>query len=548
MASDRFGGTVVPLHKPLSNGPMIQAPGGAGTMPDNPVDAGSPEAPQSLDLLREMQQNPERFQHAEGATDPRTGSPIGAAALKGGGTAAGLAAVGRGISMIPHPAAKAVGGALSAAPVVQTALGALGGAAGEAVREAGTPGELATELPALAAEVGPSFAPMAARRLYHSLIGLPSEIAQQLKPIADRWGLKLDSQQIRADAQGTSTAGKNPATRIANQRVANFKVTEQTGSPTSELTPQWWSERDQYFKQAYGQIYSPQNAFTMPPQTMDAVLGQLVEQVERGPAAATPAVKSAINALFGKSNSVLPSVEQMLAGGSTRQQVVQALGSQAHPHGIVVAGDTLGALRSDLSHLAATATEGRARHAGREVISEIDRTIQSSNPQVGQLLAEVNPQYRSFATLRDLKQEGGVTEGFVSLERLGRMLNSYDPVYFARPPQQLHPLAEAGILGETFGLRSFAENAQKEAELGKGIKAVAKAVGAKLPGGVGAGLGYLAGGAPGGAVGYGAGKALDAARRGKPGQLLQMSVADRMRQPGGVPWGASLGAAAAGVE
>jgi hypothetical protein len=471
---------------------------------------------------------------------------IGEAAAAGGALGAGVSAAGRGVSTLPNPLAKVVGGAMQAGGPVSAALGgAAGGAAGETVRQTGqnTLGPM-TEPAAIAAGVAtPYGVQKAGRSLFHTLLGVPSEMGETLAPIARKQGFVLEPAQVRAD-RGISTPGRTPEVALHNQQVANRMVTERAGAPSGTVDQAWLKATEDRLGQEFARIYSPQNTFTIPAAETDALLTDLVREMTVGSSASVTAAKGALYGILGHQDYNV--VDNILKSGGNLQDVLQSLGGR----NIALQGDVLGRVRTDLARVVRSAADPTDRHVAGEIIGTIDRSVQTTNPTVAAQLAYVRPQYRAWATLMGLQARGGINEGNVSLEMLGDMLRRRDPTYHANAPAALHPLAEAGILGETFGLRNISQASQAEApikELTGLAKAALKMTGTKIPaGGLGAAAGFGLGGPAGAAAGGLTGIALDAARRGKLGQLMQLQGAAPMRNGAKWPLPAQAGAVGAG--
>jgi len=424
---------------------------------------------------------------------------------KSAAISAGISGLGKALEYVPERRVKAVGKFLSAAPV-ETAIGsAAGGMTGEYLKEKGLPfpiqvgGELlASALPTAGRYLG--------RKAYESVLGTPSEMAEQLLPKTKELGISVDPKQMRAEGERrVSYAGATPEIAFENQRAVNRAASKATGLEADNITPAFIGQRMDEVGSTIGMIIKGPKG---KPKEYGINAGPLEEILRRELDVSNPAY------------------------AYTSKLIADNLLDKAYA-GTKVSGEVLQRLRSELGKVIRTSTDKTDAWVAGEMIEALDGMIATQLPKAEQLaLEKLRPQYRSAVTLDLLAKRGGVDNGYVSAERLGKLLRSKDYKY--TQGKSTNPLSDLGQIGETYNLRSVAEKAETPA--GSKSDAIAKAV--KNIGLISAPIiGYKAGGATGGmeglalSLGYASAEQLaKALARSKPASMIQTKLGPTMRE------------------
>lgn len=120
-----------------------------------------------------------------------------------------------------------------------------------------------------------------------------------------------------------------------------------------------------------------------------------------------------------------------------------------------ISGKELQRLRSNLTDLARSETDGLKRRAISELITQIDtQIIAKSNPDILPMLKSTNSKYAATAALADGLKDGWVTGGRVDLSRLGDYVAGEVPAMQFGAGTSRHPLYELGYGGRELNLTS----------------------------------------------------------------------------------------------
>jgi hypothetical protein len=447
--------------------------------------------------------------------------PYGEAAAKSGGLAGAIYGAARAARPVaqqlrnlpPHPATAIPRGAgylidiLGRSPVETVASGALSGVAGEAVRRSGG-GEGA----ALAAEIGagavPSLAKGAARRTYESLLGTPSEKAEELARRASEQRITLEPGQVRQDVRQAAITGGTADIAKQNQRRFNEIASEATGQRAAVITDDYLGNRMNAVGNEIGAIIQSVPMYDPYP-AINQISNLLTTELAVGSPTASVAARN-----------ILANLER---------RATQGAGLPA---------TEMQRFRSELGRVIRTSQDPQDRFAASNVIEVLDDLVMNQLPTAQQqALTTARTQYRAAATLNDLYKRGGIDpNGNLSPEKLGNYLLKKDAL-FSRG-QSTNPVAGLGELGRQFKLRSLSEpQMPRGAEAGEdAASSTAKALTRFGRAAMGGGIGYGATQSPlGMAIGTGLGMAapeIASALTRTPGaRLVQRAGAPFMREP-----------------
>jgi hypothetical protein len=455
------------------------------------------------------------------STATREEVPYGEAAAKSGGVAGAIYGAARAArplaqqlrNLPPHPATAIPRGAgyildiLGRSPVEAVASGALSGVAGEAVRRSG-----AGEGAAFAAELGagaiPSIAKGAARKTYESLLGTPSERAEDLARRAAEQRIVLEPGQVRQDVRQAAITGGTSDIAKQNQRRFNEIASEATGQRAPAITDEFIGNRMNTVGNDIGTIIRSVPLYDPYP-AINRISDLLTTELAVGSPTASVAARNILNNL--------------------ENRATQGLGLPA---------TEMQRFRSELGRVIRTSQDPQDRFAASNVIEILDDLVMSQLPAAQQqALTTARTQYRAAATLNDLYRRGGIDpNGNLSPERLGKYLLQKDAL-FSRG-QSTNPISGLGELGRQFKLRSLSESQMpRGAEAGEeAASSAAKALTRFGRAAMGGGIGYGATQSPlGMAIGTGLGMAapeIAAALTRTPGaRFVQRAGAPFMREP-----------------
>lgn len=121
-------------------------------------------------------------------------------------------------------------------------------------------------------------------------------------------------------------------------------------------------------------------------------------------------------------------------------------------------GRELQRLRSNLTRISRTASDGNDRRVAGEFVDAIDKAIGRQQPDLLARLEDTNRKYAAASVLGEGIEKGFVTQGKVSLQGLGNHLANN--VYGFGSGTSAHPLYELAYGGRQLGIRSRVEGAQ----------------------------------------------------------------------------------------
>jgi len=283
-----------------------------------------------------------------------------------------------------------------------------------------------------------------ANKLKEHVFGIQSDRARQLWDKAKSLGFRIRPDQTRADSAKVSQPGLTPEDKIANRAAGSRMVTEKAGEESTKITPAWFKERFDDLGAKFGQVYAPGTRLKIDKDAIDDLRSLVDEQEKKG-------VSSFM------SQKAIQSASRLIAEWDAQAgRLPQTSGAKLKS--VALPSEQLQELRGQLRESAAATNDGIKARAMHEVVNAIDGSVERNHPALASLLKEIRPQYQALATLEHGAQSGGFVDlnsGSVSLEGLGEYLRKSDR-YVVRGSSR-HPLAEAGELGEVFGIRGMNE-------------------------------------------------------------------------------------------
>jgi hypothetical protein len=360
-------------------------------------------------------------------------------------------ALGKGLTYIPYPPAKAAGYALQAgAPFVgrigPAIAGAFGGATGETSGQAAEMSKytkpLADTARVLGGFVTPTGIQKGAKSLTESLVGTTTSTTERLAKIAEDLGFKLEPRQLRQDAPKGSPGFLGDTK--TNQKLANELVSEKAGLKVSEgVDEKFIGQRLAEAGEDYNKIFGRENGLRIDRQLINDMNEMAAFERKVQPADVRP-----INETTKNLTDKFLDAER------------QSLGKI---QGVQVDGKELQRLRSEISDIARNNPDGKVRFTAGEFLEKIDNNILRNHPDLAKTLQETNRKYAVGKTLEDLNARGGIQQGNVSLEQLGDYLAKN--VYGYGSGATKHPLYDLGLLGSELKIRGRFEGV----EPGRGI-------------------------------------------------------------------------------
>ena len=124
-----------------------------------------------------------------------------------------------------------------------------------------------------------------------------------------------------------------------------------------------------------------------------------------------------------------------------------------------IKGEDLKRLRTYISSRAANSSDGNVRFQARQVLNQIDKAIEKTNPKLAKRLQETNRKYRATLALQEMNKSGdaSIAAGNISPAAIGRMLR-------AEGSDLSHPLSKVGEYGTTLKMRSATEDAEPQTD------------------------------------------------------------------------------------
>lgn len=289
--------------------------------------------------------------------------------------------------------------------------------------------------------------PRAIRGGARALLGTPSVTSEKYARAAEDLGFKLSPAQVRQDIPVSAKGATGWAQE--NQSLANKLASASTGKEAKEISPEFIRERLSDLGKQYDKLYKGKEF------SVDA---------------------NVINAL---NNILLKEQELGVAGVSTVKQAAQTMLEGIQREGLKVSGDDLQRLRNALTERArSTSSRGNA-HEIYNLVDVIDSSIANVNKGYKQTLDVLRPQYRNTIILEDLNRTGGISQGNISLERLGNMLGGQKG---GLRTGDRYDIDQLGEMGRQLRMRARWETEGRAASGGEDVLGKALGTGADIAG------------------------------------------------------------------
>lgn len=355
-------------------------------------------------------------------------------------------ALGKGLTYIPYPPAKAAGYALQAgAPyvgrIVPAITGAFGGATGETAGQLAETSKYTKPLADTARVLGgfvvPSGIEKGAKYLAEGLVGTTTSTTERLAKIAEDLGFKIEPRQVRQDSPKGSPGFMGDVK--TNQKLANELVSEKAGLKVNEgIDEKYIGSRLKEAGQDYDKIFGRKNGLRIDKQLITDLNDMAAFERKVRPAD----VRSITETTNNLTNKFLDAERQSLG----------------KIQGLQVDGKELQRLRSEISDIARTHPDGNTRFTAGQFLEKIDNNILRNHPDLAKKLQETNRKYAVAKTLEDLNSRGAIQQGNVSLEQLGDYLSKN--IYGYGSGASKHPLYDLGLLGKELKIRGRFEGVE----------------------------------------------------------------------------------------
>lgn len=286
-------------------------------------------------------------------------------------------------------------------------------------------GEVASGMREVGRLLGPTAASKMLGMVGRSALGTPTESAERLAAEAEKRGFRLEPMQTRQDSP---RASKGPMfLQGRNQTLANEEASAAAGRRTGLIDEKYLQERLSTLGRDYDNIFNR-------PLSIDRQLVSQLEKMRDFESAVAPAT----------AQSVSPAAANII-----RKFNQAAAGVGGNVSRVRIDGRELQALRTELSNLMRSSSDGPTRYRAAEFVRNIDDAIGRAEPQLARQLAETNRRFAATKTLEGLVETGGIQNGNISLQKLGERLAN--EVYGFGSATDRHPLSELGRMG--VGLR-----------------------------------------------------------------------------------------------
>jgi len=273
------------------------------------------------------------------------------------------------------------------------------------------------------------------------LLGVPSQTSAAAAKQAEKLGFKLRPAQVRQDEPVGAVGALGY--RQENQSLANKLASKTTGKEAAEIDDKFIRGRLNELGKDFDRVYQGQQF------NIDQPAVQALQQISQFEQLLPPSTSLA---------NVRKTVDNILGN---YQQLIQVPGSR--PQTFSIQGDALQTIRNDLMSAARSASDRSDAHRIYELIDTIDDSIARNHPQVAAELNRIRPLYRNTVVLEDLMRSGGITQGNISLERLGNLLGARKEGVRRMGGE----LDELGRLGRDLRIRSRAESTGKSPSEGQ---------------------------------------------------------------------------------
>jgi len=293
--------------------------------------------------------------------------------------------------------------------------------------------------------------PSALRGTAKSLVGLSSKVGEESAQALEKLGFKLSPAQVRR----FEPTGQKGATSFAehNQDLANKLATEGTGESTKSIYPGFIGGRLRDLGEDFNSLYRGK-VFNIDQKAVDAISRISQEEAAQVGNTGVSAVKKAADDIIQGFDSL-------------------ASRAGAKPNTFGIQGEALQRLRNALTQTARSTNRVNA-HEIYNLVDEIDASIARNHKDVAKTLDELRPKYRNAVILEDLQKQGGIHNGDISLDRLGRMLEKQGSER-VKHPRDIDALAQHAKNTQLRGI--FEPSGTTATETGKALE---QGLGSKL--------------------------------------------------------------------
>jgi len=289
-----------------------------------------------------------------------------------------------------------------------------------------------------------------------ALLGVPSKASEAIAKKAEKLGFKLSPSQVRQDVPLPSKGAANLLGSFAkeNQALANELASKGTGVVAKEITPEFIQSRLRSLGDEFNKVYQGRT-FNIDSNAVDAIR-EIASESSQIP---TPASVKKI------ANDIIKNYDKLISVPG------------AKPNTFAIEGEALQRMRNALTESARSSTRTNA-HEIYELVDSIDGSVARNHPDVAIKLNEIRPKYRNSVILEDLYRNGGIEQGNISLERLGKMTSGKRDAIRRTPGD----IDELGDMGRTLNIRARWEKEGHGATGGEDVLGKALGTGADIAG------------------------------------------------------------------
>ena len=262
-----------------------------------------------------------------------------------------------------------------------------------------------------------------------STVGRVAPETEQLARQAEQAGYRLEPGQLRAEAPMTSPGLGANAQR--NQLLANRRVSEAMGQRADRITPEYLRERAEYFRREYSDIFIGPNPISPRMFQLDLAslynLERIAAMETRLAAGGVPGARSIASELFER-------FSQLPLSARTR--------------GLMVDGEELWRLRTELNRIQRTVSDRVDAAVAQNAVEALNGSIRRTDSALARRLEVLDPQYRAFSTVRQVRPE----RGNIDLQQLGDYLARTDRRFIQGT--STNPLAQDAQFGRDLRISS----------------------------------------------------------------------------------------------
>jgi hypothetical protein len=268
------------------------------------------------------------------------------------------------------------------------------------------------------------------------LIGKTAPETERLAAIAEKkLGIELEPKQLK-QSESKGSPGFTESSKLNNQKIFNREASKATGETVDAITPKFIGKRLDDLGKDYDNIFK--RTIKADKTLVDDL--SAIRDFERSvrPSGVGPAATAA-DTIINEYNRF-----QSILG---QRGVLQAF---------PIEGEVIQRIRSELSSIARTSSDGNTRRIAGEFVEKLDQNFLRNHPNLKTLLENTNKKYAATKTLEELMDTGIRRDtGHLSPEKLGKWLSNN--VYGFGAGTSKHPLTELGDLGLGLKMRAIWE-------------------------------------------------------------------------------------------